>query len=748
MTAAASTGSSLIDLRTRGDLVWVPQTDAYGVPNGHTIIMDPIANRMVIVNEFEAYLLERLGGWADKQRPFDQSTLPAWGVAGLCTEIEKRFPPRQVKPRQLQRILGHFHRLGVLVSNHPRQADEAISRVDRQRNWKLLGQANPLMLRLPGVNPNALLQLSRPVIQAIVRPATALLWMLFAAFVFVLVISSHHRLQEDLPSLDSMLSWQVAPMLLVSLSVAKVVHELGHAIACTRQGVPCNEIGFGLFFLAPCLYTDASHAWLLPSRIQRTWVTLGGVIAEFVFASVVGLLWWLAEPGIARQQLFYLLTTCTVLSALINLNPLLRYDGYYLLSDYLQIPNLFNRSRRRLAKAIRSVLLGARDNKRIRRDHQWFLLGYAVISIAYRAIVITAALIFVFMLFDEKGAPGLGLVGCFLTVTLMSLPTARQTWQWIRNPAKRYPSPPRALVLLGLTSVLVCCVATVPMPNYVNTQGLLRPASETTVFATVPGQIESINAREGMSVKRGEILLSLHNNDLSLELTRLRQKSELLELKTTHLNRTRSNRGADAARLQSVAAQRDEAKQRLETLHNEILQLDLTAPHAGRVYAIPEQSHSVHDASTLASWNRDPLCKESQHAWIETGTSICRIGDANVGLVKCEVGESEVAEIERGQAASVLLGSIGFRFPNQTSDDQHAMNEGILSGHVVQIAAKIRHETEPIPNGQAPSALFSVVIQLDRPVEPEFEGRLADVRIRSKDRNLWQRLSRTVASVF
>ena len=126
----------------------------------------------------------------------------------------------------------------------------------------------------------------------------------------------------------------------VTLAVTKVIHEFGHGLTCKHFGGECHEMGVMLLVLTPCLYCNVSDSWMLPNKWHRAWIGAAGMYVEIVIASICTFLWWFSEPGLLHQLCLSTMFVCSVSTMMFNANPLLRYDGYYILADLMEIPNL------------------------------------------------------------------------------------------------------------------------------------------------------------------------------------------------------------------------------------------------------------------------------------------------------------------------------------------------------------------------------------------------------------------------
>ena len=174
-----------------------------------------------------------------------------------------------------------------------------------------------------------------------------------------LIVAGHApTIAARLPALSELAQPSRLPLWIAAIAGVKVLHELGHALACRHFGARPAEMGVLLLAGAPTLYCDVSDAWRLPSKWRRMAVSSAGMFVELFIAAVAAIVWWHAAPGLLAALCLSLIIVCSVGTVAVNLNPLLRYDGYYLLADWLETPNLAERARGLVSGAWRQWLLG------------------------------------------------------------------------------------------------------------------------------------------------------------------------------------------------------------------------------------------------------------------------------------------------------------------------------------------------------------------------------------------------------
>jgi len=195
------------------------------------------------------------------------------------------------------------------------------------------------------VNPQRFLNAAYPWVRWCFSPIAVLLTCALMVTALVLVLLHPAEVHQRLPDLQSWLQPRQLWLVAAVLAGAKLLHELGHAFACKHFGGECREMGLLLLVFTPCLYCDVSDAWMIPNRWRRAAVDAAGMYVEGALAAASTLVWWNSEPGWLNRICLMVMGVCGVSTLVFNGNPLLRYDGYFILSDVLNVPNLWQRSR-------------------------------------------------------------------------------------------------------------------------------------------------------------------------------------------------------------------------------------------------------------------------------------------------------------------------------------------------------------------------------------------------------------------
>jgi putative peptide zinc metalloprotease protein len=290
----------------------------------------------------------------------------------------------------LQHYLHTLHESSLVLATAPGQGalllERRRDRTGRELTYRLF---NILAFRLRGIDPQRLLDWLQ-----------ARLWWIFSAWFLtacgilvsaaVIVAGLHFEIiQSRFSSLGDFLTPGNVVWLAVVLAGAKVLHELAHGLTCRHFGGECHELGLMFLVFTPCLYCNVSDAWMLPGRRERILISAAGMIAEVVLAGVCTFLWWFSQPGLFNSICLDVMFVCSVSTLAFNANPLLRYDGYFILADGLQESNLAHKSASLLRQTVRDWFFGIPTNEQAWRtvDRPLRLAVYGVLSAAYRCFV-------------------------------------------------------------------------------------------------------------------------------------------------------------------------------------------------------------------------------------------------------------------------------------------------------------------------------------------------------------------------
>jgi putative peptide zinc metalloprotease protein len=301
-------------------------------------------------------------------------------------------------------------------------------------------------------------------------------------------------------------SWQGLFYYALGLSAVKIIHELGHAYTATRYGCRVPSMGVSFLIMFPVLYTDTTAAWRLRSRKQRLAIDCAGVTAELMVASLSTLLWVMLPEGPLRSIFFILATSSWIMSLSINLNPFMRFDGYYVLADLLGVANLQPRAFALGKWRMRELLfdLGEEPPEDIPDRLRRGMILYAWMTWAYRLVLFIGIALLVYHLFFK-------LLGVILFIVEMAVFVARPIWlemkEWHKRKGAIWGTRRGRLWpwILGVLFILAC----LPLDRNISAPAVLAPIDATAIVSGDPARIDRILVRNGQNVKAGSIIAEL-----------------------------------------------------------------------------------------------------------------------------------------------------------------------------------------------------------------------------------------------
>jgi putative peptide zinc metalloprotease protein len=392
--------------------------------------------------------------------------------------------------------------LGDAVATYQQQRTAA-----RKAWWKWMLD-NYLFIRIPLVRPSAFLERTLPRV-AIFWSRAALTFFALLALLGLYLVS--RQWDAFTASFLYFFSWQGLVAYGAGLFAVKIIHELGHAYTATRFGARVPTMGVSLMVLMPMLYTDTTGAWRLRSRKQRLMIDCAGVSAELMVASVSTLLWVMLPDGPVRSVFFVLATSSWVMSLVINLNPFMRFDGYYVLSDLLDVPNLQPRAFALGRWKLRELLfdLGDPPPEAMPAPLRRGLIVYAWLTWLYRLVLFVGIALLVYHLFFK-------LLGIILFVVEIGVFVAKPVISELKiwaSARKRIGATQRGRRWPWILSI-VALVAVLPLDRHVSAPAVLAPVGVAPVVAGDPARIDRLFVKNGQSVKAGMVLMELSAPEL------------------------------------------------------------------------------------------------------------------------------------------------------------------------------------------------------------------------------------------
>ncbi len=479
---------------------------------------------------------------------------------------------------EMIRLLGQLHTADVLQCDVPPDTAEIFRRGEKQRKAALRGKLLSIFSwQIPLYDPERLLVGLLPLVRPFFGWGGLLLWLAVVGTAGVLLAThwqalSHNMLDRVLLPENLLLLWLVFPMV-------KLWHEFGHAFAVKAFGGEVHEMGVMMLVLTPVPYVDASSSWAFRSKWRRVLVGGAGMAAEVFLASFALFLWLALEPGPARALMYNVVLLAGVSTVIFNANPLLRFDGYYMLMDYLEIPNLRGRATQYLIYLWERYPFGRKDAEppQIAPGERAWFIGYSVGSFLYRMLVILAILFFL----GERSLL-LGLIFAALTAFAWLVQPVFKIGKFVfRSPRLRRVRRRAIAVTLGLLGSAMVLITLVPAPLRTMTEGVVWVPEEGLVRARADGFIAEVVAADGSWVKPGQVLVRCEDRDLEAEVASLAGRVRELDA------RLREQQPSNRVKAQIITEERRYAQQNLADAEERLAELTLHAGRAG-VFLLPQ----------------------------------------------------------------------------------------------------------------------------------------------------------------
>jgi multidrug efflux pump subunit AcrA (membrane-fusion protein) len=367
----------------------------------------------------------------------------------------------------------------------------------------------------------------------------------------VLVATHFDIFRSKLPNYHEFFSFKTIVYLWGALAVVKVIHEFGHGISCKRFGGEVHEMGALFLCLSPALYCNVSDAWTLPNKWHRIIISGAGIYVELIIATIATFVWWnttnSGQPFINNLSLS-LMVVCSVSTVVFNANPLMRYDGYYVLADWLEIPNLREKSNRFLSNLVLEKCLGVEVQPEGYMElwRKILFVSYAIVSYVYRWIVTFTILWFMYNFLRPYK---LEVLSTMLALASLASLTGWPIYRLFRNIHRRGRLPDmkrvRVLITTSVVAGLILFFFFVPVPlSRVRGVGLVEaiPETHSKIEVQYPGLLRKLNVRDGDHVKENDVLAVFSNTEVESKLRKAKQErtdaDEKIRLKQLQLGDT------------------------------------------------------------------------------------------------------------------------------------------------------------------------------------------------------------------
>jgi putative peptide zinc metalloprotease protein len=737
-----SASSRPLAIKRRSDLS-AKRQNYLGTP--YWVVKEPVGLNYFRFQEEEFAILNMLDGRSSLDEIKDR--------------YEEEFPPSKITVEEIARFVGNLYQSGLLIADVPGQGDQLKKRRAEKRKKELLAAwSNVLAIRFKGIDPDRLLNWLYPKVSWYFTQAAMIFFCLLATSALLLVLIQWEVFQSKLPTFHEFFASENWIWLMVVLGVTKVMHEFGHGLSCKHFGGECHEIGVMILVLTPCLYCNVSDSWMLPNKWHRAAIGAAGMYVEICIASICTFIWWFSDPsGLVNQLCLSVMFVSSVSTILFNGNPLLRYDGYYILADIMEIPNMRQKATSILGRKMAEWCLGIeqREDPFLPQRNQWAFALYTVASVVYRWFVVIMILTFLYRVFEPYGLQVLGQLILLGSLYGLVVQPFWKLYKFMSVPGRlQEVKKVRLYATLGVIAAIVAFIGFVPLPYSVVCPVQVQPHNASHVYVEVAGTLTKPRVKPGDRVEKGAVLVELKNLALDQEIAQLYGDLSATEKELEYLRHIKVGGGREgreaAGKLREVEQQFVSVTEQLKQKTKDRQRLTLVAPVAGYVIPPELKSGEPDHGDVLPTWSGTPFDEENEGAWMQASEMFCQVGD----LADLEA----MLVIDQGYRPFVAAGQeVEIKLDNLTAETFEGLKlDEIAAEHMESVPPRLSQEagydiiTEPDAKGQQtpmdPSYEATVIL-------PNNDGMLrvglrGHAKIHAAKRTIWDRVWRFLSETF
>lgn len=391
------------------------------------------------------------------------------------------------------------------------QADE-----DEPQTGRTWQRFNPVSARIPLVCPERIFDRVAVWFGWTHAPMAFVGWFAVVGYAIYVAASQWDRFAAASQGILAPGNWLAGIMCYLAL---KCLHEISHGVSCRRYGGSIREAGVLLILLMPIPYVDATSSWRFTSKWQRLHVAAAGMYIELCVAAVAVVVWDCTQPGLINQACYNLAIAGSVLTLLFNANPLMRFDGYYILSDLVEIPNLYSSGQEYWKRWAKRWLLGIEEAKPYwSKSRTWIIPLFGLAALFWRVFICASLAIGASVLFQGAGI----VLSCLALCMWLGIPTVRLARYLTGGDHGRRPQLLRfSSAMFAGVAVLTFVLFALPWPGRISAPGVVEYRPTAVIRTASPGFLREILVSSGQSTRRGEIVAILENPALDFELADL-----------------------------------------------------------------------------------------------------------------------------------------------------------------------------------------------------------------------------------
>ncbi len=556
------------------------------------VVRDPAGNQYHRLSD-AAY---KFVGLLDGSRTVSE----AWELVGGQLADDAPTQPEVIQ------ILSQLYSANLIETNITPDAQVLLRRHKRQVIQKGKQRLmNILFPRIPLLDPDWILKMWMPLMRPMLSLVGLFVWLVLVGTACFFLAQHWEQLKKaGWETINFAQNTENAFFLYASFVILKAIHEFGHGFMCRRFGGEVHEMGVMFLVLFPAPYVDASSAWSFQNKWHRILVGAGGMLFEIFVAAIAAFVWLATKDNASNwfitQLAYNVMLIASVTTVVFNINPLLRYDGYYMLSDYLEIPNLQHKSREYSLSLIKRYLFRVKWSQPLPQglSQKIWMVVYFCLSGPYRVFVGLAIMVYLLWQLPEQVRLlglllGMGSVATFLIVPLY------KTIKYLTIEPELHRKRTLAITYtLAFAALVIGVVGLLRFPVNVRAEASLEPKERANVFSESSGQVVEVRVKDAQHVEQGDVLLVAENLELNANIQRLTAQVERVQ------GELRIAGQEDPAATRTSQAELDDLQSRLAYAKSQKDKLTIRAPISG--YIVAPQLASM-PGQWIGPENKDPI---------------------------------------------------------------------------------------------------------------------------------------------
>lgn len=668
-------------------------------------LYDPVIAKYYKINWAESLVLEH--------------HKPGMTLIELTDEVNSKTTLRVTKQEVKFFFIDAFRHDLLAVMKSPEYYNEVYNQKHHNVfKWLLF---NYLYIRIPLFNPDKFLGKTIKYIRPL---ASTTAFAIYISLSLIGIILLFTRFGEFINTFTYFFNIEGILLYAVTISCIKVIHELAHAYTAKNYDVYVPSMGVALIVLWPVLYTDVTDGWKLKERKERLLISSAGIISELIIAGLATVCWYYAPKGYL-QSIFFVIASITWVSTLvINLNPAIKFDGYYILSDLWGIDNLQTRAFAVTRWKLRSALLGLEGpcpEERLSTQRMWGMVFYSIYTWVYRVFLYTAIALFVYFQFTKT----LGVFLFFMEVAIFLVWPLVSEFNTISQMRANLKANPRLMLTISVLLLLIGWFV-LPLPHTEKFSAISVPIEQQVIYVSSDSIVKSIDVKRGEWVKKGQSVVQLYSPNIETAVRLHQLESDVLEKQIYLLGFFDQDRPYIPEKKAELASN----SEKLYGLMNKRNELTIRATIDGEVYMLDE-----------FLYKGMPVSQD---------TVIGKIADTSKVEVIAYIPESDLNTVWVGQEAKFRVPGTNDLFYGKVESINVLRSQSLKHFPLASLYAGELAVTEDKATGamKMVDSYYTAKIQIDKSEGQLRFGQTGTVEIEGPWRSKFMSLAKKVLSVF